>query len=106
MPGSKVNLGMGQPRRKKDEGTAVKKAKGGSMMKPLDMKVGGRVDKRGPSPTVPDESGGNKKLKPAPNKGARMLPKAVRNKMGLMNKGGAVKKAKGGTMYKKNKKDG
>ena len=27
-------------------------------------------------------------LKPAPNKGAASLPKAVRNKMGFMNKGG------------------
>jgi len=38
-------------------------------------------------------------LKPAPNKGAASLPKAVRNKMGFMNKGGMPKKkayAKGG----------
>jgi len=31
-------------------------------------------------------------LKPAPNKGAASLPKAVRNKMGFMNKGGMPKK--------------
>ena len=43
-------------------------------------------------------------LKPAPNKGAASLPKAVRNKMGFMNKGGMAKKkgyAKGGAMMKK-----
>jgi len=34
-------------------------------------------------------------LKPAPNKGAASLPKAVRNKMGFMNKGGMSKKKKG-----------
>ena len=34
-------------------------------------------------------------LKPAPNKGAASLPKAVRNKMGFMNKGGAMMKKKG-----------
>ena len=34
-------------------------------------------------------------LKPAPNKGAASLPKAVRNKMGFMNKGGISKKKKG-----------
>ena len=34
-------------------------------------------------------------LKPAPNKGAASLPKAVRNKMGFMNKGGMAKKKKG-----------
>ena len=44
-------------------------------------------------------------LKPAPNKGAASLPKAVRNKMGFMNKGGMAKKkkgyAKGGATMKK-----
>ena len=43
-------------------------------------------------------------LKPAPNKGAASLPKAVRNKMGFMNKGSMAKKkgyAKGGAMMKK-----
>jgi len=33
-------------------------------------------------------------LKPAPNKGAASLPKDVRNKMGFMNKGGAMMKKK------------
>ena len=37
-------------------------------------------------------------LKPAPNKGAASLPKAVRNKMGFMNKGGMAKKKKGYAM--------
>jgi hypothetical protein len=49
---------------------------------------------------VPDESGGRKKLKPAPNKGASMLPKNVRNKMGFMRDGGAVKKKSGGGVSK------
>ena len=31
-------------------------------------------------------------LKPAPNKGAASLPKAVRNKMGFMKRGGMTKK--------------
>ena len=158
MPGSRVNLGMGQPGRKKAKGTAVKKAKGGSMMKPPPkmakggsmmkpkppgMKGGGGVNTKDPTlpegkfrrgggakkkvgtrkntrqMTIPDESGGTKKLKPAPNKGARMLPESVRNKMGFMKNGGSVKKskggammkpppkmAKGGSMYKKGKKDG
>ena len=37
-----------------------------------------------------------KNLKPIPktNKGLPKLPKAVRNKMGYMNKGGAAKKKK------------
>jgi len=49
---------------------------------------------------VPDESGGRKKLKPAPNKGASMLPKNVRTKMGFMRDGGAVKKKSGGGVSK------
>lgn len=53
-----------------------------------------------PDPIVPDESGGRKKLKPAPNKGAAMLPKNVRNKMGFMRNGGAVKKKSGGGVSK------
>ena len=32
---------------------------------------------------------------PAKNKGLKKLPKAVRNKMGFMKKGGSVKKKKG-----------
>tara|TARA_A100001515_G_scaffold48979_1_gene38734 strand:- start:484 stop:879 length:396 start_codon:yes stop_codon:yes gene_type:complete len=128
---------MGQPGRKKAKGTAVKKAKGGSMMKPKPpgmkgggkvedptlpkgkFRVGGEVGKRNRKKIVPDESGGRKKLRPAPNKGARMLPERVRNKMGFMQDGGPVKKskggammkpppkmAKGGSMYKKGKKSG
>jgi len=53
-----------------------------------------------PDPIVPDESGGRKKLNPAPNKGASMLPKNVRNKMGFMRDGGAVKKKSGGGVSK------
>lgn len=56
-------------------------------------------EKTGPR-IVPDESGGRKKLKPAPNKGASMLPKNVRNKMGFMRNGGAVKKKSGGGVSK------
>jgi hypothetical protein len=148
---------MGQPGRKAAKSKAVKKAKGGSMMKPPPkmakggsmmkpkppgMKGGGGVDDptlpdgkfgrggrvkkkvtprkntRQVDPTVPDESGG-RKLKPPPNPGAAKLPKTVRNKMGFMKNGGSVKKskggammkpppkmAKGGSMYKKGKKDG
>ena len=122
MPGSRVNLGMGQPGRKAAKGKAVKKAKGGSMMKPPGMKAGGRVDKEDPTlpkgkyargglvgfedakeksqkKIVPDESGG-RKLKPPPNKGAAKLPKEVRNRMGFMQDGGPVKKSKGGPMRK------
>ena len=157
MPGSRVNLGMGQPGRKAAKSKAVKKAKGGSMMKPPPkmakggsmmkpkppgMKGGGGVDDptlpdgkfgrggrvkkkvtprkntRQVDPTVPDESGG-RRLKPPPNPGAAKLPKTVRNKMGFMKSGGSVKKSKGGammkpppkmtkggSMYKKGKKDG
>ena len=157
MPGSRVNLGMGQPGRKAAKSKAVKKAKGGSMMKPPPkmakggsmmkpkppgMKGGGGVEDptlpdgkfgrgggvkkkvtprkntRQVDPTVPDESGG-RKLKPPPNPGAAKLPKTVRNRMGFMKTGGSVKKskggammkpppkmAKGGSMYKKGKKDG
>ena len=98
MPGSRVNLGMGQPGRKpakaragkKAKGTAVKKAKGGAAMEPPGMEEGGGVVRRDRSTPVgkyqkggapklqkgkkqgtritPDESGGPKKLKPAPNK--------------------------------------
>ena len=123
MPGSRVNLGMGQPGRKpakakagkKAKGTAVKKSKGGAMMEPPGMKNGGdpttpvgkyqdggapklQKGKKQGTRITPDESGGRKKLKPAPNKGARMLPKKVRNKMGFMSEGGAIKKAKGGSV--------
>ena len=57
------------------------------------------AEKTGPR-IVPDESGGRKKLKPAPNKGASMLPRDVRNKMGFMRDGGAVKKKMGGGVSK------
>lgn len=84
---------------------------GAAKPKAMPLKRGGGVRGRGqrsvvPGPSfevaektgpriVPDESGGRKKLKPAPNKGASMLPRDVRNKMGFMRDGGAVKKAGG-----------
>jgi len=94
-----------------------KKMRGGSMAakpKAMPMKKGGRVKGRSMptpvppmemtekkvTPVMPDESGGRKKLKPAPNKGASMLPKNVRNKMGFMRDGGAVKKKSGGGVSK------
>tara|TARA_R110002012_G_scaffold316490_2_gene531534 strand:+ start:2914 stop:3291 length:378 start_codon:yes stop_codon:yes gene_type:complete len=95
-----------------------KKMRGGGGMtakpKAMPMKKGGRVKGRSMptpvppmemtekkvTPVMPDESGGRKKLKPAPNKGASMLPKPVRNKMGFMRNGGAVKKAAGGGVNK------
>jgi hypothetical protein len=50
---------------------------------------------------VPDESGGRKKLKPAPQPvPATMLPRDVRNNMGFMRDGGAVKKKMGGGVSK------
>ena len=70
---------------------------GGRKKAPLGMEIS--LGKR-PDPVVPDESGGRKKLKPAPNKGASMLPKNVRNKMGFMRDGGAVKKKSGGGVSK------
>ena len=82
------------------------------------QKVTPRKNTRQVDPTVPDESGG-RRLTPPPNPGAAKLPKTVRNKMGFMKTGGSVKKskggammkpppkmAKGGSMYKKGKKDG
>ena len=44
-----------------------------------------------------------KKLKPVPksNKGLPKLPRTVRNKMGYMKKGGAIKKMKRGGVAKK-----
>ena len=121
MPGSRVNLGMGQPGRKpakakagkKAKGTAVKKAKGGAAMEPPGMNRGGdpttpvgkyqdggapklQKGKKQGTRITPDESGGRKKLKPAPNEGLKKLPKEVRNRMGY--NGGAIKKAKGGSV--------
>ncbi len=95
MPGSRVNLGMGQPGRKpakakagkpakadagkKAKGTAVKKTKGGAMMKPPGMKGGGGVE----DPTLPDgkfgRGGGVKKKRtynPAANEG-KIKPQKV-----------------------------
>lgn len=130
MPGSRVNLGMGQPGRKKAKGTAVKKAKGGSMMKPPPkmskggsmmkpkppgMKGGGKVE----DPTLPKgkfrvggevgkrdrkkivpDESGGRKTVPASNPGLKKLPEEVRNKMGYKKMGGPVKKSKGGPMKK------
>jgi len=45
--------------------------------------------------------GGSVKVVPKGNKGLSKLPKAVRNKMGYMKKGGAVKKMKRGGVTKK-----
>jgi len=132
MPGSRVNLGMGQPGRKKKakgraakkaKGSAVKKAKGGAMMEPPGMKGGGGVE----DSTLPKgkfKTGGGvgkrglKKV-PASNPGLEKLPEKARNNMGYMNQGGAAKKAKGaammkpppkmtkgGSVYKKGKKSG
>ena len=67
--------------------------KGGVAKKKKGMAKGG-MKKKGYS------KGG---LKPAPNKGAAALPKAVRNKMGFMKKGGMTKKkgmARGGMKKK------
>tara|TARA_A100000172_G_C3011290_1_gene99901 strand:+ start:158 stop:718 length:561 start_codon:yes stop_codon:yes gene_type:complete len=68
--------------------------KKGGMTKKKGMAKGGAMKKKGYS-----KSG----LKPAPNKGAASLPKAVRNKMGFMKKGGMTKKkgmARGGMKKK------
>ncbi len=43
------------------------------------------------------------KAVPKGNKGLAKLPKAVRNKMGYMKKGGSVKKMKRGGVAKKKK---
>jgi len=119
MPG--INRKM--PKKMRGGGMAAKpkampkKMRGGGMAakpKAMPMKKGGRVKGRSMptpvppmemtekkvTPVMPDESGGRKKLKPAPNKGASMLPKPVRNKMGFMRNGGAVKKAAGGGVNK------
>ena len=45
--------------------------------------------------------GGTVKAVPKGNKGLAKLPKTVRNKMGFMKKGGAVKKMKRGGVAKK-----
>lgn len=77
MPGSRVNLGMGQPGRKpakakagkKAKGTAVKKAKGGAMMEPPGMKSGGGANARRrdhTTPVGPYKNGGEAKKKKPP----------------------------------------
>jgi hypothetical protein len=71
---------------------------GGMMMKKPMMKVGGDVKKIkkafGPGSTNPKKSPGKKNLKKVDTKknpGLAKLPTKVRNKMGFMKKGGAVK---------------
>ena len=77
MPGSRVNLGMGQPGRKpakaraakKAKGTAVKKAKGGAMMEPPGMKGGGGANAQRRDHTTPVgayKKGGQPKKKKVP----------------------------------------
>ena len=88
-------------------------AKGGTPKKKKGMARGGMKKKgmaRGGMKKKGMAKGGMKKkgyskggLKPAPNKGAASLPKAVRNKMGFMKKGGMTKKkgmARGGMKKK------
>ena len=107
MPGTNRKM----PKKMRGGGMAAKPK---AMPKAMPMKKGGRVKGRSMptpvppmemtekkvTPVIPDESGGRKKLKPAPNRGASMLPKPVRNKMGFMQNGGAVKKAAGGGVNK------
>lgn len=68
---------------------AMKKKKapmrGGGMAKPKTKMM------RGGTPKKKSMARGGA-LKPAPNKGAASLPKAVRNKMGFMKRGGVAKK--------------
>jgi hypothetical protein len=71
---------------------------GGMMMKKPMMNVGGNVKKInkafGPGSTNPKKSPGKKNLKKVDakkNPGLAKLPTKVRNKMGFMKKGGAVK---------------
>ena len=71
---------------------------GGMMMKKPMMKVGGDVKKIkkafGPGSTNPKKIPGKKNLKKVDakkNPGLAKLPTKVRNKMGFMKKGGAVK---------------
>lgn len=98
MPGSRVNLGMGQPGRKKAKGTAVKKAKGGSMMKPPPkMAKGGSMMKPKPpgmkgggglntkDPTLPEgkfRRGGGVKKKVTPRKNTRQVDLTVPDESG------------------------
>lgn len=63
--------------------------RGGGVAKPkAKMMRGGAATKKKPAMA----RGGA--LKPAPNKGAASLPKAVRNKMGFMKRGGMASKKK------------
>ena len=78
-------------------------AKGGTPKKKKGMARGG-MKKKGMAKGGMKKKGYSKGgLKPAPNKGAASLPKAVRNKMGFMKKGGMTKKkgmARGGMKKK------
>ena len=96
MPGMKPKVG---PKK-----GMVKKMRGGGMaakpkVGPKKMRSGGAVKKmRG--------GGMAKKEVPEENKGLAKLPKAVRNKMGYMRSGGAVKKMRSGGAVKKMAKGG
>ena len=71
----------------------TKKKSGGCAGRGMDvmkLKTAGSTTKKKPSTYM---AGGMAKKKPAANqKGLKKLPKAVRNKMGFMNKGGMAKK--------------
>ena len=106
MPGSRVNLGMGQPGRKpakaraakKAKGTAVKKAKGGAMMEPpVGMKNGGGANARRrdhTTPVGPYNKGGEAKKKkppkppPSPGKGpGRFGPLSTQDVQSIVRSG-------------------
>ena len=84
--------------------------KKGGMTKKKGMAKGGAMKKKGMAKGGMKKKGYSKGgLKPAPNKGAAALPKAVRNKMGFMKKGGMTKKkgmARGGMKKKGYSKGG
>ncbi len=83
---------------------------GGMAKKKKGMAKGGAMKKKGMAKGGMKKKGYSKGgLKPAPNKGAASLPKAVRNKMGFMKKGGMTKKkgmARGGMKKKGYSKGG
>ena len=95
----------------KRDASGVKRnmAKGGTPKKKKGMARGG-MKKKGMAKGGMKKKGYSKGgLKPAPNKGAASLPKAVRNKMGFMKKGGMTKKkgmARGGMKKKGYSKGG
>ena len=99
---------LGLPKR---DASGVKRnmAKGGTPKKKKGMARGG-MKKKGMAKGGMKKKGYSKGgLKPAPNKGAASLPKAVRNKMGFMKKGGMTKKkgmARGGMKKKGYSKGG